>query len=138
MNTVIFLQDSITDESGFQLLVLNVLSLNIVPDFSDSEETLEFILHSIQQISRVLMTDNEWQADLSPKQAFCWNVLGTCCSKISISNENFDWLHQNFSVTDELCILFGHYRRTLGLVGDDLPVEMDTHKSTDMQRYLIM
>ena len=86
--TYIHMQNSISDyKNGFQLLVLNVLHHDVLPGL----RIVDIDAKSILEVSvKILMTSFPQQTT-STKELFCFAILNTCCSKITISADNFHW-----------------------------------------------
>ena len=138
------LQKNITEkESEFQTLVLNVMSHEIIPDLGahrDKKVNNDFksLLHEPLE---VLRSSNSWSSNLSQKQTFCWGILGSCCSMITVSAESFEWLHSYSSIIVNLSTMFNHYCKSLKDSGDqmiiatEIPSGIFNHSSADMKRY---
>lgn len=85
-------QTYISDQrNGFQSLVLGVLCVELVPELRGKRMDKNFITLLSDSIS-LLNQNLGWLTSVSTKQEFCWGVLVTCCSKIIISNDNFNWV----------------------------------------------
>ena len=95
-----FILQTFTDQKNdFQLLVLDVLSHDIVPSMktlsgSDLQNFEILLSESIKFLSKL-----GWLTSLSNKQRFCWGILTSTCSKIAISSDNMDWVHQYCSIS---------------------------------------
>lgn len=94
---------------------------------------------------RLLKSNLGWLTSLSTKQRFCWGILTTCCSKINISTENFDWTHHYcsiFSNDPKLGVVFSTYCTGRKLPNDqrvvvaNLPDEIRSHRSEDLHKYV--
>lgn len=48
-----------------------------------------------------LCFEHTWLNNISTKQKLCWVVLATCCSKVIISYEDFNWIDRYFSVIQD-------------------------------------
>lgn len=97
-----------------------------------------------ENLIEFLCFDHSWLTTLSTQQKFCWIILSTCCSKIIISYENFDWAKRYCSIIKELnlSLIFSHYCKEKKLTGNDcliaseLPKEIKVHQSKDVYRYI--
>ena len=97
----------------------------------------------LKESVRLLRKDLSWLTSLSVKQRFCWGIIATCCSKMTISTDNFDWTH-NYSIIIRdlgLCHIFLAYCNGKKLAGDKrivsskLPDNIRCHPSEDLRRY---
>lgn len=80
--------------NGFQLLVLNMLCVELVPEpLRGRIVDVKFKALLSNSIS-LLNQDLGWLTSVSTKQEFCWGVLATCCSKIIISSGNINWIDE--------------------------------------------
>lgn len=124
---------------GFQQLVLDVLSYEMVPDITANQnvdscfktllsDAVNCLEKSLGRIS---------SGSLSMKDKFYWGILATCCSKITISTENFDWA-ENYTKDLKLGVVFSTYY-TQKLHDDQytftsLPDEIRLHPCGDLRR----
>lgn len=140
-------QDSISDERDeFQLLVLDVLCCEVVPELKTTHhEGVDNNFRTLLNKSVHLLKYNlNWLTTLSAKQRFCWGILATCCSKISISTQNFNWVHlytSIFSNDMKLGVVFCTYCTGKSLPTDQcnmaiqLPDDIRRHPLEDLCRY---
>ena len=92
---------------------------------------------------RLLRKDLSWLTSLSAKQRFCWGILSTCCAKITLSQDNFEWVHHysGIIVDLQLGLVFSTYCTGKKLPSEQciivsqLPPEIQAHPSEDMRRY---
>ena len=130
-------------ERGFQTLVLNVISQEITPDLSAQrdQKVNENFKAVLREPLEVLRGSHSWKPNLSPKQMFCWGVISSCCSKIIVLREKFDWLHFYSSIIIDLSEVFNHYCRSIKLadhqrmIATELPSGILDHSSADLKRY---
>ena len=96
---------------------------------------------------RSLRSNLGWLTSLSTKQRFCWGILTTCCSKINISMENFDWaLHYSaiFPNDLKLGVVFSTYctgrklPQEQRVIAAQLPDEIRTHPFEDLRKYALV
>ena len=79
---------------------------------------------------------------LSLSRKFCWCVVSTVCSKLSITANNIDWVFQNQSVIPQLGVVFNSYCRSRKLyinadclLSDHMPQEVQYCPCEDVTKY---
>lgn len=123
-------------QNGFQSLVLDVISREIVPDLSDHPA----LIAPLRKVLIELEGDISWRIAPTPKHCFCWGIIATFCSKIEISESDFDWLRDHYAVVIELTHFYSFYCRSLDLphndwlIDEQLPEEILANTSQDLQR----
>lgn len=65
----------------------------------------------LNDIVRYLCNSLDWLSTLTTKHELCWGIVAACCSKISITTFNFDWLANYFDVVQSLATIYGAYIR---------------------------
>ena len=125
--------------------MLGVLRREVVPDIH--HKTLDNNFKTLLNESvRLLKNNLSWLTSLSTKQRFCWGILTTCCSKINISTENFDWAHHYGSIFTndlKLGVVFSTYctgrklPKEQRIITARLPDEIQTHPSEDLRRCVV-
>lgn len=96
----------------------------------------------LSEVVRLLKNDLGWATSLSVKQRFCWGILATCCSKIAISSENFDWAHYYSTIIGQLNLGLVYYTYCTGnklapeqrIIASKLPEKIERHPSPDVRR----
>lgn len=140
-----FLQASISEEQDdFQQLILGVLQKEFIPESK--------VLHNIDKAAgtnfqvvlqgavNTLCKDLTWTRSLTMKQKFCWGLVAACCSKIKISREDLDWVHSYGKLLQLVGYVFNVYcsgRKLMGIIIEQLPQEIETSLSEDIQWYII-
>lgn len=132
-------QISISVKNDFQQLVLDVLHHDVVPELrTTGTEVLDANSKTaLRESVELLLNHFSWQTLLSTKQSFCFAILNACCSKITISKENFDWV-QHYGELN-LGLLFEKYCKWNDLLHDQciidtkLPDHILAH-SEDLQK----
>ena len=133
-------QDAISeDKDEFQELILEVLHHELIPEFR-TLQTLEtgtrvniknfkaVLLHSVNILLKNLFS-------LSSKQAFCWGIVASCCSRIHTSSENLEWFRNYSYVISVLGKIFNAYcterKRTdcQCVIIESLPPDICAHPS---------
>ena len=87
-----------------QVIVPECKSLQGIDGITDT--LLESSLHMTVQF---LTNDLCWLTNVTMKQSFCWGFIATCCSKVPISNKNFDWIYLYLKFIHQLCIIYSTY-----------------------------
>ena len=139
------MQSSISEKrDDFQQLVLDVLQRAVVPELravSGGKMDSNF-KQLITETVRFLRGNLSWLTSLSAKQRFCWGILSTCCSKIAIANDHFEWVHHysTIFVDLQLGLVYTTYCTGKKLSNEDriitsqLPKDIQTNPSEDMHR----
>lgn len=127
--------------NGFQDLVTQILYSDVLLELRNARNDghLKALLRkSVEQ----LKNDLSWLRNFSAKHSFCWKILSTCCSNITVSKDSFDWVHHYFISKDlNLGLVFNNYC-TCKLIPSDLrliialPTEIQAHPSSDLHRYV--
>lgn len=123
--------------------MLDVLRREVVPELRTLHKELDTNFTSLLQESvRLLRTNLSWLTAFSTKQRFCWGILATCCAKIAISVESFDWVHHYSAIIQDLdlSLVFNTYctGKKLGsdqrIIADKLPDDILAHRSEDLHK----
>ena len=138
-----FVKDLISGEmNGFQYFVMKILYFDLMPELTNARNDGHFKA-LLRKSVESLKNDLTWLNTFSAKQWFCWNILSICCSKITVSKDNFDWV-QHYFISEDLnlglvynsyctCNLLPSNRRHITA----LPPEIQTHPSRDvLHRYV--
>ena len=127
--------------SQFQLLVLDVIAHEVVPDVCPclQNNSLKILL---QYVVNFLKGDIDWLAEHSPKHCLCWGILSTCTSKIAINKDRFQWMKNYGAVISDFDL--GAVYRTFCdgqmltaqhfVITDSLPSLIISHSSNDLRR----
>ncbi len=140
---IFLLQNAISDENGFQQLILGVVCQEVIPDFKvlqdlesntgkTSQTFKKVIKHSVDHLKLCS------SQDLTAKQTFCWGLVASSSSHVHVTDDNFEWLHNYSYVISELGKLFNTYcdgKWTHRLIIDDLPGDIVTSRCNDVIRY---
>ena len=127
--------------SQFQLLVLDVIAHEVVPDLRPfpQNNSLKMLM---QNVVNFLKGDLDWLVEHSPKHRLCWGILSACTSKIAINKDRFQWMKNygtvisNFdlgAVYQTFCDgqkLTAHYF----VITDSLPSLIISHSSNDLRK----
>lgn len=106
-------QKTVSEErDDFQAIIVEVIYGVIIPDPKVLQE-LEFNPGSdsenfkaiLEMSYRHLRKNRTWLQEPSTKQTFCWGIVTSCCSRITIVHEHFQWLKYRFIVM-QLCKIF--------------------------------
>ena len=90
-------QNTISDQPDeFQQLVLIVVQREVIPDFK-ALQVQEFVSGSLlySALSEVVNTLCKSPTCLqapTTRQNFCWGIIASCCEKIHIVSEDFEWV----------------------------------------------
>ena len=121
----LLLQNSLSDErNDLQLIVVDVLSHELVPELdsqaSQNKELVTNFKPALKQSLQVLTGSTSFLTDTSSsmKRRLSWGVVGTCCTRISATMDNFDWACHHSSVIKDLGQVFGQYCAEKDLIGD--------------------
>ena len=96
-------QDAISDQRDeFQQLVLIVVQREVIPDFK-ALQVQKFVSSSslcsaLWEVVNTLCKDLTCFQASTSKQNFCWGIITSCCEKIPICNEHFEWVYLYKSV----------------------------------------
>ncbi len=146
--TVVLFQNAISDNRDeFQQMILLVLHQEVIPEFKtlqDLESTTgpsrifkAIIKYSIDYLCKSL----SWLQALTAKQSFCWGLVASCSTRIRVTSDNFDWLHNYSYIISELSKLFNTYCTGKKLSEDQsiliqgLPEDIASSRSDDVKRY---
>lgn len=83
-------------ETEFQKFILGAIQGELIPELNTRQIDPNF-MKLLKGINNYLCNDSSWTTVLSAKQQFCWGVLATCCSKIPLSEDSFEWVIGGFS-----------------------------------------
>ena len=56
-----------------------------------------------------LCKDLSWLKALTPKQQFCWGIIASCCGKIPVTKEQFDWVYSYKYLITHLGYIYNSY-----------------------------
>ena len=122
-------QSAISDKQDeFQQLVLEVIQKEMIPDFKvlqggNFQITLLYsVLHDT--VTTLCKDFNRLQA-LTIKQDFYWGIIASCCEKIPITRDEFDWVHLYASVITCLGNIYISYCKKKNLQEDECLVSAD-------------
>lgn len=137
------ISDGIDD---FQWLVLNILCQEMILDLRTIHNMKIYFEDFKDLLANNLVTflcfDHcSWLVTLSTKQKFCWVILATCCSKITISYDDFGWARRYRSIIHELDLgrVFLNYCKEKKLskenciIASKLPKEITSHPSEHLR-----
>lgn len=99
-----------------------------------------FLKTLLSESIKLLKNNLRWLTSLSNKQRFCWGILTSCCTKISISAERLDWVSQYCSIfpnDPKLGEVFSTYRKKR-LSGDKYIMTADLPKEIGKWVHIIM
>ena len=124
--------------------MLDVLRREVVPELrTNQNRELDANFRTLlEECLRHLRSNLGWLTSFSTKQRFCWGILATCCTKMTISVEHFDWAHNYSAIIQDLKLgmVFLTYctGKKLGrdqrIIADKLPEEILAHPSEDLHR----
>ena len=140
-------QSAISDKQDeFQQLVLEVIQREMIPDFKVLQQE-NFIQNSLlysvlhDTVTTLCKDFNGLQA-LTIKQDFYWGIIGSCCEKIPITREEFDWVHLYASVVTCLGKIYNSYCKKKNLQenecllsADGFPQEIAHSHSKHVKKY---
>ena len=102
------------ERDDLHLLIVSVLHDDIFPGFKVLDNVLDS--HSSQNHKAVLefsityLCENLSLVQVpTAKQAFCWGLVSSCCSRVRVVPEHFEWLHNYSYVISELSKIFNAY-----------------------------
>ena len=118
------IQKSITEERDeFQQIVLSVVQKEVVPEFKTlqgKEALTSTMLNEVLKISVTELCRNlSWLTSLTAKQGFCWGIVATCCAKITLTADSFDWVHDYQFLISQLGHVYKAYCNGEGIRGED-------------------
>ena len=114
-------QAAISDQRDeFQQLVLEVVLREVVPEVKDLQrDTISSPFYGVLHVTvTTLCKDLSWLKALTPKQRFCWGIIASCCGKIPVTKEQFDWVQSYRFVITHLGYIYNSY-----CAGKKLPEE---------------
>ena len=144
------LQKAISDErDDFQQVILKVLYQEVIPEFNILQD-LECNTRTTSQTFRDIMKcsidylckSHNWLQALTAKQTFCWGLVASSSSRVHVTAENFEWLHNYSYVISELGKLFNTYctRKKLSenqsVIVNSLPDDIALSCYDDVTRYV--
>lgn len=123
-------QDTISDQPDeFQQLVLIVVQREVIPDFKalqvEKFASNSSLCSALWEVVNTLCKDPTCFQASTSKQNFCWGIITSCCEKIPICNEHFEWVYLYKSVITCLGKIYISYCKRKNLPGDKrlLPAE---------------
>jgi hypothetical protein len=119
-------------------MLLEFLSCAILPE-QITKENSGALKSVLTPIILSLKKNTDWLGAFSMKHFFCWSVLATCCSKISISCDDLSWAHHCASSVDTLCEVLFYVCTKIDmpvLLADSIPDLIQRHPSKDLRRYV--
>ena len=123
-------QSTISEQPDeFQQLVLTVVQREVIPDFKALQE-MKFVsgtspYSALGEVVNTLCNDPTCLQAPTTKQNFCWGIVASCCEKIPIFNEHFEWVDLYKSVITCLGKIYISYCKRKNLPEDKrmLPTE---------------
>ena len=121
----------------------------MIPDFKLLQQK-EFVQNSplysvLHETVTTLCKDFNCLQALTIKQDFYWGIVASCCEKIHVTREKFDWVHLYASVVTCLGSIYNSYckKRNLPedeclLSADGFPHEIAHSHSKHMKRYEVL
>ena len=98
-----------------QLLILTVLQQEVIPEFINLLE-IEANTGNNGQVLRAVfkycidhICEDLHVHSLTPKQTFCWGLVASCCSRVCVVPDDFEWLYDYSYVITELSGIFRTY-----------------------------
>ena len=89
-------KDAISNQHDeFQQLVLAVVQMEVIPESNVLQEeklTTCPLYIMLREIVITLCVDLNWLQSLTTKQIFYWGIIASCCEKIPIAKEQFEWV----------------------------------------------
>ena len=140
-------QHTISDQrDDFQQLVLMIVQREVIPEFKALQGNT-FVtgspLYSVLHETVVTLAQNlSWLQALTMKQDFYWGIIASCCEKIPITEEEFEWVD---SYESAIACLGGVYRSYCEkkkfprdkclLCTEDFPQEITLSPSEHIKKY---
>lgn len=139
-------QGAISDRRDeFQQLVLAVVQREVVPEIKalQGEKTISSPMYSVLHVTvTTLCKDLSWLQALTTKQRFCWGIIASCCGKIPVAKEQFDWVHQYKFLITHLGYIYNSYcagkklpEEKCLLSTESFPQEIAHSPSEDIRKY---
>ena len=135
-------QAAISDQRDeFQQLVLEVVRREVVPEIKDlqGEKTIPSPFCGVLHVTMTtLCKDLSWLKALTPKQRFCWGIIASCCGKIPVTKEQFDWVKSyKFAIT-HLGYIYKSYlpEEKCLLPAEGFPNKIACSPSENIRRYM--
>lgn len=116
---------------------MEILSHAVLPE-QLNKETMEDFKYVLLHVIPSLTKNTTWLGEFSLLHHFCWGVVNTCCSKISISSDDLSWT-RNSGHINSLCEVFLYtcdVQKTPKLLVDAIPELIQQHTSKDLLRYV--
>ena len=140
-------QAAISDRRDeFQQLVLEVVQREVVPEVKDlqGQTTIPSPLYGVLHVAvTTLCRDLSWLQALTTKQRFCWDFIASCCKKIPVAKEQFDWVRSYKYLITHLGYIYDSYRagkklpeEKCLLSAEGFPNEIACSPSEDIRRYM--
>lgn len=139
-------QNAISDKRDeFQQLVLAVVRKEVVSEFKnlEGEKTIPSPLYGVLHVTvTTLCKDISWLQTLTTKQWFCWGIVASCCEKIPVAKEQFDWIRLYKFLITHLGYIYNSYcvgKKVLEdkclLLPEGFPKEIAHISSEDIRKY---
>ena len=124
---ILIIQRSISEKQDecheFQHIVLSVVQTEVVPEFKDlqgRDALTNSTLNEVLQISIAELCMNlSWLTSLTTQQGFCWGIVATCCAKITLAANSFEWVHDYHFLISKLGEIYKAYCNGKGLREDE-------------------
>ena len=130
----------------FQQLVLEVARREVVPEVKDlqGEKTIPSPFYGVLHVTvTTLCKDLSCLKALTPKQRFCWGIIASCCGKIPVTKEQFDWVQSYKFVITHLGYIYNSYcagkklpEEKHLLSAEGFPNEIACSPSENIRRYM--
>ena len=141
-----FSKDAISDQHDeFQQLVLTVIQMEMVPErkvLQEEKFTTSPLYTVLREIVTMLGRDISWLQSITTKRNFCWGIIASCCEKIAITKEQFEWVQLYESVitcVGEIYCLCYNNKQLQGekclLSADGFPQEIALIPSANIKKY---
>ena len=139
-------QAAISDRRDeFQQLVLGVVQREVVPEIKalQGEKTISSPMYGVLHVTvTTLCKDLSWLQALTTKQRFCWGIIASCCGKIPVAKEQFDWIHSYKFLITHLGYIYTSYcagkklpEQKCLLSAESFPQEIAHSPSEDIKKY---
>ena len=99
----------------------------VLPEFkiieklrTKSGDSEEYFKNTLKMSVENLCTISDWGQPPSAKQTFCWGLVTSCCSRIHVDRDHFEWLYKYSYVIHELLKVFRHYCTGRSLSQEDI------------------
>lgn len=128
----------------FQQLVLAVVQKVVVPELKNlqGDKMIPSPLYGILHVTvTTLCEDLSWLQTLTTKQQFCWGIVASCCEKIPVAKEQFDWIKLYKFLITNLGYIYKSYcthkklTEEKCLLSAEFPQEIAHSPSEDIRKY---